>query len=435
MPSYGIHEYQPRQFSLARPQLEYSQYTPVEFKPVYTDPEYFAKHLQYMDTNDAQARKTKSEIDRAFAQERQNIEPELQQEYDKVVNDYEIEFNQQVSANMGSLHRLTGMVTDMVSKVAKDKNRQSIVNASNEYTEYKKDLDEKAANGFINRSIADMLKGTNKLNYVPKKDAEGNVIGYEDLNLKKPVRHIDIADIQKSVAAMYTEEVTSTSRDNTSSVVIDENGKVVKIKDPTAITLRSTNSGTHSEQVHEKKADKLRRMFEKISAEHPEWIASMNQDYDTFQYQYDYYKDLANKETDPVKRMEYESRAEQARNSITDNNGIITNSKDWIKNKIIPVMDELAYKNTGRADSSKQLVDPGYLGTNLQRSINQALDVTEFVTSTGPSISGKYNVWSNIGNPPTGWSTNLNGFSASNFTGAFNSNPKLGVNSSQFGVN
>lgn len=231
MPNYGIHNYANREIGLTTPQVQMATFTPLEFKWQGVDPEFLSKHLQYADAKDAEARKEKTAIDAAYAEQRKQVhnDEESLKMFDAQVEDYNKKVKEAVDANMGTYHRLGNVMEGLKSEALHSKLIPALTDSNTRYQKWvdtdinaRQDIDDLSKEYYRDKAEKNYSN-----NFV--KDKDGNVIGSDwkpNVQVYADLHTEDIAKIALAFAAYQEKAGGGNSAD---VYTIGADGKATKI--------------------------------------------------------------------------------------------------------------------------------------------------------------------------------------------------------------
>lgn len=397
MPSYGIHEYQPRQFSLARPQLEYSQYTPVEFKPVYTDPEFLSKHLDKMDTADAEAQKEKTAIDMAYADQRKKIhkDPKTLAEFDKIVDGYNQKVKDAVDASNGSYHRLGTMMKTLAADSQGNKAIAAMTQQQEGYDEWKKELLARKSKGEINdtryrRLISEVEKNWGKISEnLFERDENGEITSTKDWQSPMSVtNNLNAATLSAIITQLTAYQAYSKTKSGSGPVMLRDDLTIIPQKDrnlQTGNLAASSSSHTYTFQKLTKK--QLDDTFNKYINANPNVLNQFAEEMDDLIFELHEWEDkLNNPDLDEQTRAsinsQIASRSAQLFGKGAGGGGIV-DPLTYFKKSMKELIGQSAYERTTIADDNDLTLHKAGSGTS-QENYDFSYIIDE--TSMAPNV-------------------------------------------------
>ena len=401
MPSYGIHDYQPRQFSLARPQLEYSQYTPVEFKPVYTDPEFLSKHLDKMDTADAEAQKEKTAIDMAYADQRKKIhkDPKTLAEFDKIVDGYNQKVKDAVDASNGSYHRLGAMMKTLAADSQGNKAIAAMTQQQEGYDEWKKELLARKSKGEINdtryrRLISEVEKNWSNISEnLFERDENGEITSTKDWQSPMSVtNNLNAATLSAIITQLTAYQAYSRTKSGSGPVMLRDDLTVIPQKDRNLQTGNlgaSSSSHTYTFQKLTKK--QLDDTFNKYINANPNVLNQFAEEMDDLIFELHEWEDkLNNPDLDEQTRAsinsQIASRSAQLFGKGAGGGGIV-DPLTYFKKSMKELIGQSAYERTTIADDNDLTLHNAGSGSKVD-----ATDDTNYISQTtnGTMVETEY---------------------------------------------
>ena len=411
MPSYGIHDYQPRQFSLARPQLEYSQYTPVEFKPVYTDPEFLSKHLDKMDTADAEAQKEKTAIDMAYADQRKKIhkDPKTLAEFDKIVDGYNQKVKDAVDASNGSYHRLGAMMKTLAADSQGNKAIAAMTQQQEGYDEWKKELLARKSKGEINdtryrRLISEVEKNWGNISEnLFERDENGEITSTKDWQSPMSVtNNLNAATLSAIITQLTAYQAYSRTKSGSGPVMLRDDLTVIPQKDRNLQTGNlGASSSSHTYTFQKLTKQQLDETFNKYINANPNVLNQFAEEMDDLIFELHEWEDkLNNPDLDEQTRAsinsQIASRSAQLFGKGAGGGGIV-DPLTYFKKSMKELIGQSAYERTTISDDNDLTLHKAGSGTSQENyDFSYILDETSMAPNVmllpkdNPNQGGNY---------------------------------------------
>lgn len=389
MPRYRLPE-----LNVAQMQFNPATFQGVGYKPISPDMTILERSLARAEARQKEASEKQSAIDIAlgeiedklneaeipwFTEYKQNIQNQIQQDID--------------NGNPGSAIRTA---TRLAGKVANDTQLKERI----KYNEARnKGIAEVKANNRYDSITKQRFEAQNTYNYEDRYNDKGEVIGGTEWTPTfTPVDHYAVSDIQRLAAQMTPEEINVTERTTSGSTLGTLDGKKVNNLSSAEVVLGEGNNTTHNEYQRKQEAS-LRSVVEKLLKEHPEYKASLIQDYENAKWLYSEAKKKANDMSLSEEERQVEaSKADAYFEAISDGAGnIIYDVNKYIEQTVFPMMKNMSYNNVVSKTNNGFHYSEGALGAIHQTSINKSLaeiDLANVTTTPGAPVSMNYgNYW------------------------------------------
>ena len=389
MPQYKLPE-----MSIAQTHYNPATFQGVSFTPQAPDMNILARSLAQAEERHDKAIEKQTAIDIALG----DIENELNAVEIPWFNQYKQNIQQQIqneldNGNYGSAIRVAKKAAGNIKSDTALKGR---IKANKDYI---KKLESVKNNNKINSVTKQRFEAQNLYSYKDIKDDAGNIIGGTEWKPSwTPVEHYAVNEIQRLAERMTPEESKVTENTRAGSTLGTLDGKKVSNLSDAELVL-GQGSKSRYEQYQRKTEKRLRSVVEKLLKEHPEYKASLLQDYEDVKWLYmeadKKSKDMSLSEEE---RLYHANEANVYFESISDGAGnMIYDPNKYIEQIVFPMMKDMEYNNTVTKTNKSFHYSEGALGAIHQTSINKqlaAIDLMNMTTTPGAPVSMDYgNYW------------------------------------------
>ena len=389
MPQYKLPE-----MSIAQTQYNPATFQGVSFTPQAPDMNILARSLAQAEERHDKAIEKQTAIDIALG----DIENELNAVEIPWFNQYKQNIQQQIqneldNGNYGSAIRVA---IKAAGNIKSDTALKGRIKANKDYI---KKLESVKNNNKIDSVTKQRFEAQNLYSYKDIKDDAGNIIGGTEWKPSwTPVDHYAVNEIQRLAAQMTPEESKVTENTRAGSTLGTLDGKKVSNLSDAELVL-GQGSKSRYEQYQRKTEKNLRAVVEKLLKEHPEYKASLLQDYEDVKWLYmeadKKSKDMSLSEEE---RLYHANEANVYFESISDGAGnMIYDPNKYIEQIVFPMMKDMEYNNTVTKTNKSFHYSEGALGAIHQTSINKqlaAIDLMNMTTTPGAPVSMDYgNYW------------------------------------------
>ena len=389
MPQYKLPE-----MSIAQTQYNPATFQGVSFTPQAPDMNILARSLAQAEERHDKAIEKQTAIDIALG----DIENELNAVEIPWFNQYKQNIQQQIqneldNGNYGSAIRVA---IKAAGNIKSDTALKGRIKANKDYI---KKLESVKNNNKINSVTKQRFEAQNLYSYKDIKDDAGNIIGGTEWKPSwTPVEHYAVNEIQRLAERMTPEESKVTENTRAGSTLGTLDGKKVSNLSDAELVL-GQGSKSRYEQYQRKTEKRLRSVVEKLLKEHPEYKASLLQDYEDVKWLYmeadKKSKDMSLSEEE---RLYHANEANVYFESISDGAGnMIYDPNKYIEQIVFPMMKDMEYNNTVTKTNKSFHYSEGALGAIHQTSINKqlaAIDLMNMTTTPGAPVSMDYgNYW------------------------------------------
>lgn len=389
MPQYKLPE-----MSIAQTQYNPATFQGVSFTPQASDMNILARSLAQAEERHDKAIEKQTAIDIALG----DIENELNAVEIPWFNQYKQNIQQQIqneldNGNYGSAIRVA---IKAAGNIKSDTALKGRIKANKDYI---KKLESVKNNNKINSVTKQRFEAQNLYSYKDIKDDAGNIIGGTEWKPSwTPVEHYAVNEIQRLAERMTPEESKVTENTRAGSTLGTLDGKKVSNLSDAELVL-GQGSKSRYEQYQRKTEKRLRSVVEKLLKEHPEYKASLLQDYEDVKWLYmeadKKSKDMSLSEEE---RLYHANEANVYFESISDGAGnMIYDPNKYIEQTVFPMMKDMEYNNTVTKTNKSFHYSEGALGAIHQTSINKqlaAIDLMNMTTTPGAPVSIDYgNYW------------------------------------------
>lgn len=276
MPQYKLPE-----MSIAQTQYNPATFQGVSFTPQAPDMNILARSLAQAEERHDKAIEKQTAIDIALG----DIENELNAVEIPWFNQYKQNIQQQIqneldNGNYGSAIRVA---IKAAGNIKSDTALKGRIKANKDYI---KKLESVKNNNKINSVTKQRFEAQNLYSYKDIKDDAGNIIGGTEWKPSwTPVEHYAVNEIQRLAERMTPEESKVTENTRAGSTLGTLDGKKVSNLSDAELVL-GQGSKSRYEQYQRKTEKRLRSVVEKLLKEHPEYKASLLQDYEDVKWLY-----------------------------------------------------------------------------------------------------------------------------------------------------
>lgn len=389
MPQYKLPE-----MSIAQTQYNPATFQGVSFTPQAPDMNILARSLAQAEERHDKSIEKQTAIDIALG----DIENELNAVEIPWFNQYKQNIQQQIqneldNGNYGSAIRVA---IKAAGNIKSDTALKGRIKANKDYI---KKLESVKNNNKINSVTKQRFEAQNLYSYKDIKDDAGNIIGGTEWKPSwTPVDHYAVNEIQRLAAQMTPEESKVTENTRAGSTLGTLDGKKVSNLSDAELVLGQGSKSKYY-QYQRKLEKRLRSVVEKLLKEHPEYKASLLQDYEDVKWLYmeadKKSKDMSLSEEE---RLYHANEANVYFESISDGAGnMIYDPNKYIEQIVFPMMKDMEYNNTVTKTNKSFHYSEGALGAIHQTSINKqlaAIDLMNMTTTPGAPVSMDYgNYW------------------------------------------
>ena len=389
MPQYRLPE-----MSIAQMQYNPATFQGVSFTPQAPDMNILARSLAQAEERHNKATEKQTAIDIALG----DIENKLNTAEIPWFNEYKKNIQQQIkneidNGNYGSAIRVATKVAGSISSDT------SLIGRIKANEAYKKELESVKNNNKINSITKQRWEAQNLYSYEDIKDDAGNIVGGTEWKSSwTPVEHYAVSDIQRLAAQMTPEESKVTEKTTSGSTLGTLEGKKVNKLSDAELVLGQGSTSRYN-QYQRKTEENLRAVIKQLFKEHPEYKASLEQDYEDAKWLYmEADKKSRDMSLSEEERQYQANKASMYLESISDGAGnILYDPNKYIEQTVFPMMKNMAYNNTVSKTNDGFHYSEGALGAIHQTSINKqlaAIDLMNMTTTPGAPVSINYgNYW------------------------------------------
>lgn len=382
------------QMRLKQATLPQSSFTPIVYTPQTEDLSLLQRSLAQMEARREKASESQTAIDIALG----NIENKLNAAEIPWFNEYKKNIQQQIqneidNGNYGSAIRVAKKAAGNISS---DTSLTGRIKANEAY---KKELESVKNNNRIGSVTKQRWETQNLYSYEDIKDDAGNIVGGTEWKSSwTPVEHYAVSDIQRLAAQMTPEEAKVTEKTTLGSTLGTLEGKKVSKLSDAELVLGQGNTSRYN-QYQRKTEENLRAVIKQLFKEHPEYKASLEQDYEDAKWLYmEADKKSRDMSLSEEERQYQANKASMYLESISDGAGnILYDPNKYIEQTVFPMMKNMEYNNTVSKTNDGFHYSEGALGAIHQTSINKqlaAIDLMNMTTTPGAPVSINYgNYW------------------------------------------
>ena len=389
MPQYKLPE-----MSIAKMQYNPATFQGVSFTPQAPDMNILARSLAQAEERHDKAIEKQTAIDIALG----DIENELNAAEIPWFNEYKQNIQQQIKNELDNGNP-GGAIRVAIKAAGNIKSDTALKGRIKANKDYLKKLESVKNDNSIESVTKQRFEAQNLYNYEDIKDDAGNIIGGTEWKPSwTPVKHYAVNEIQRLAAQMTPEESYVNENTKSGSTLGTLDGKKVSNLSDAELVL-GQGSRSKYEQYQRKTEKNLRAVVEKLLKEHPEYKASLVQDYEDAKWLYmeadKKSKDMSLSEEE---RKDQANKASVYFEAISDGNGnMIYDPNKYIEQTVFPMMKNMAYNNTVTKTNKGFHYSEGALGAIHQTSINKqlaAIDLMNMTTTPGAPVSMNYgNYW------------------------------------------
>lgn len=389
MPQYKLPE-----MSIAQMQYNPATFQGVSFTPQAPDMNIFARSLTQAEERHDKAIEKQTAIDIALG----DIENELNAAEIPWFNEYKQNIQQQIKNELDNGNP-GGAVRVAIKAAGNIKSDTALKGRIKANKDYLKKLESVKNDNNIESVTKQRFEAQNLYNYEDIKDDAGNIIGGTEWKPSwTPVKHYAVNEIQRLAAQMTPEESYVYENTKSGSTLGTLDGKKVNNLSDAELVL-GQGSRSKYEQYQRKTEKNLRAVVEKLLKGHPEYKASLVQDYEDAKWLYmEADKKSRDESLSEEERQDQANKAKVYFEAISDGNGnMIYDPNKYIEQTVFPMMKDMAYNNTVTKTNKGFHYSEGALGAIHQTSINKqlaAIDLMNMTTTPGAPISMDYgNYW------------------------------------------
>ena len=387
-------KYKLPEMSIAKMQYNPATFQGVSFTPQAPDMNILARSLAQAEERHDKAIEKQTAIDIALG----DIENELNAAEIPWFNEYKQNIQQQIKNELDNGNP-GGAIRVAIKTAGNIKSDTALKGRIKANKDYLKKLESVKNDNSIESVTKQRFEAQNLYNYEDIKDDAGNIIGGTEWKPSwTPVKHYAVNEIQRLAAKMTPEESYVNENTKSSSTLGTLDGKKVSNLSDAELVL-GQGSRSKYEQYQRKLEDNLRSVVKKLLKGHPEYKASLVQDYEDAKW---LYMEADKKSKDmSLSEEERKDQANKARvyfEAISDGNGnMIYDPNKYIEQTVFPMMKDMAYNNTVTKTNKGFHYSEGALGAIHQTSINKqlaAIDLMNMTTTPGAPVSMNYgNYW------------------------------------------
>lgn len=387
-------QYRLPEMSIAQMQYNPATFQGVSFTPQAPDMNILARSLAQAEERQDKAVEKQTAIDIALG----DIENKLNAAEIPWFNEYKKNIQQQIkneidNGNYGSAIRVA---TKAAGSISSD---TSLIGRIKANEAYKKELESVKNNNRIGSVTKQRWEAQNLYSYEDIKDDAGNIVGGTEWKSSwTPVEHYAVNDIQRLAAQMTPEESKVTDKTTSGSTLGTLEGKKVSKLSDAELELGRGSTSRYNE-YQRKTEENLKAVIKQLFKEHPEYKASLEQDYEDAKWLYmEADKKSRDMSLSEEKRQYQANEASMYLESISDGAGnILYDPNKYIEQTVFPMMKNMAYNNTTSKTNDSFHYNEGALGAIHQTSINKqlaAIDLMNMTTTPGAPVSINYgNYW------------------------------------------
>lgn len=382
------------QMSLKQATLPQNSFTPIVYTPQTEDFNLLQRSLAQMEAKREKASEKQTAIDIALGE----IEHKLNSAEIPWFNEYKqnIKKSIQDEVNAGNYGNAIRIATKAAGSISSDTSLTGRIKANEAY---KKELEFVKNNNRISSITKQRWEAQNIYSYEDIKDDTGNIVGGTEWKSSwTPVEHYAVSDIQRLAAQMTPEESKVTEKTTSGSTLGTLEGKKVSKLSDAELVLGQGSTSRHNE-YQRKTEENLRAVIKQLFKEHPEYKASLEQDYEDAKWLYmEADKKSRDMSLSEEERQYQANKASMYLESISDGAGnILYDPNKYIEQTVFPMMKNMAYNNTVSKTNDGFHYTEGALGAIHQTSINKqlaAIDLMNMTTTPGAPVSINYgNYW------------------------------------------
>lgn len=386
--------YETPQMSLKQVTLPQNDFTPIVYTPQIEDLNLLQRSLAQMEARQEKAAEKQTAIDIALG----DVENKLNSAEIPWFNEYKqnIKKSIQDEVNAGNYGDAIRVATKAAGSISSD---TSLIGRIKANETYKKELESVKNNNKISSVTKQRWETQNLYSYEDIKDDAGNIVGGTEWKSSwTPVEHYAVSDIQRLAAQMTPEESKVTEKTTSGSTLGTLEGKKVSKLSDAELVLGQGSTSRYN-QYQRKTEENLRAVIKQLFKEHPEYKASLEQDYEDAKWLYiEADKKSRDMSLSEEERQYQANKASMYLESISDGAGnILYDPNKYIEQTVFPMMKNMAYNNTVSKTNDGFHYSEGALGAIHQTSINKqlaAIDLMNMTTTPGAPVSINYgNYW------------------------------------------
>ena len=387
-------KYKLPEMSIAQMQYNPATFKGVSFTPQAPDMNILARSLAQAEERHDKAIEKQTAIDIALG----DIENELNAAEIPWFNEYKQNIQQQIKNELDNGNP-GGAIRVAIKAAGNIKSDTALKGRIKANKDYLKKLESVKNDNSIESVTKQRFEAQNLYNYEDIKDDAGNIIGGTEWKPSwTPVKHYAVNEIQRLAAQMTPEESYVYENTKSGSTLGTLDGKKVNNLSDAELVL-GQGSRSKYEQYQRKLEDNLRSVVKKLLKEHPEYKASLVQDYEDAKWLYmEADKKSRDESLSEEERQDQANKAKVYFEAISDGNGnMIYDPNKYIEQTVFPMMKDMAYNNTVTKTNKGFHYSEGALGAIHQTSINKqlaAIDLMNMTTTPGAPVSMNYgNYW------------------------------------------
>ena len=387
-------KYKLPEMSIAKMQYNPATFQGVSFTPKASDMNILARSLAQAEERHDKAIEKQTAIDIALG----DIENELNAAEIPWFNEYKQNIQQQIKNELDNGNP-GGAIRVAIKAAGNIKSDTALKGRIKANKDYLKKLESVKNDNSIESVTKQRFEAQNLYNYKDIKDDAGNIIGGTEWKPSwTPVKHYAVNEIQRLAAQMTPEESYVYENTKSGSTLGTLDGKKVNNLSDAELVL-GQGSRSKYEQYQRKTEKNLRAVVEKLLKEHPEYKASLVQDYEDAKWLYmEADKKSRDESLSEEERQDQANKAKVYFEAISDGNGnMIYDPNKYIEQTVFPMMKDMAYNNTVTKTNKGFHYSEGALGAIHQTSINKqlaAIDLMNMTTTPGAPVSMNYgNYW------------------------------------------
>ena len=386
--------YEIPQMSLKQVTLPQSSFTPIVYTPQTEDLNLLQRSLAQMEARQEKASESQTAIDVTLNE----VENKLNAAEIPWFNEYKKNIQQQIQNEIdtGNYSSAIRVAKKEAGNISSDTSLTGRIKANEAY---KKELESVKNNNRIGSVTKQRWEAQNLYSYEDIKDDVGNIVeGTEWKSSWTPVEHYAVSDIQRLAAQMTPEEAKVTEKTTSGSTLGTLEGKKVSKLSDAELVLGQGSTNRYN-QYQRKTEENLRAVIKQLFKEHPEYKASLEQDYEDAKWLYmEADKKSRDMSLSEEERQYQANKASMYLESISDGAGnILYDPNKYIEQTVFPMMKNMAYNNTVSKTNDGFHYSEGALGAIHQTSINKqlaAIDLMNMTTTPGAPVSINYgNYW------------------------------------------
>lgn len=335
-----------KELSLKAAPLQFAAFTPMQYTMETADPTLLAKSLTMQEAREKESKDTMDLIDTSINayKEQLNVNEHgwLKEKADKIRNDIDYQID------LGNYQTAIRLAKDAAKDFKRDEDLSNKMKVNEIYTKQR----DKIQSGNYSQYLKNYWDYRNQYSYNGTADWKPNW---------NPVAELSVNATVNLVNSLTSEDAQSNSAgwSRNGETMIDKNGNAMSAKAYTAfkdaiLSVSSNSGGSSSRSVREKSKARLEKTFRDL-LDVDDVRDSFSQYYEIRKWNLDEFdrkaNDMSLSETD---RQSARKQADALRKDFTDKNGIIISDYDtWIDDKVIPLLSNIAYRNTSTSSESR----------------------------------------------------------------------------------